>query len=368
MKHALLVDVLRDPALALGFDSCSWDTLLRQARAATMAGKLGLRLREVMDPEEMPPAVRRATESALVIAEKIRRDTTLELYVLRELFCDMPERIILLKGTGYVAAGLRAADGRVFGDIDILVPRAALALVEDRLKAAGWSFGAIDAYDERYYRRWTHELPPLEHRLRGTLVDVHHAILQEREPAPDARARMLADARSLDERFAVLQPVDMVLHAAAHLFADGEFDKGLRDLFDIVTLIRDFAEEDGAFWDGLLERASLMRLRQPLHYALDHGARLFALDVPQSVFRALAGEGRHDWFMRPLLHRGLMPHHDSARDLLTAPARGFLYVRAHYLRMPLVNLAMHLARKAVHRDAKAGTPPLPGVPPTPQRG
>ncbi|MEZ5823795.1 MAG: nucleotidyltransferase family protein [Geminicoccaceae bacterium] len=368
MKPSLLVQVLRDPSLARDFDAASWDRLLRQARAATLVGKLGLRLREVMSEDDMPPAIRRATRSALVIAAKIHRDILLELYVLRELFADMSEPIILLKGTGYLSAGLSIADGRVFGDIDILVPRTTLALVEERLKTAGWSFGAIDAYDESYYRRWTHELPPLEHLLRGTLVDVHHAILQERESAPAARTRMIADARLLDERFAVLQPVDMVLHACAHLFTDGEFDKGLRDLFDIVTLVRDFAASDSGFWDRLLERSADMRLRRPLFYALDQSVRLFGLEVPASVFRGLAEESRFNRFMQPVLHRGLMPHHASAADRLTAPSLIFLYIRAHYLRMPLLHLAMHLIRKAFRRETAPETPPIPGAPPAPQRG
>ncbi len=34
-----------------------------------------------------------------------------------------------------------------------------------------------DPYDDLYYRRWMHELPPLVHSERGQLVDVHHTIL-----------------------------------------------------------------------------------------------------------------------------------------------------------------------------------------------
>ncbi|MCB1971938.1 MAG: nucleotidyltransferase family protein [Geminicoccaceae bacterium] len=365
---ALLVQVLRDPSTACGLDGKAWDTLLRQSRSAGVSGKLGLLLEAAMPRANIPEAVRRATDSALTIAAKIERDVRLELYVLAELFADMPEPVILLKGTAYVAAGLEAARGRVFGDIDILVPQASLAPAESRLKRAGWSFGPIDAYDERYYRCWTHELPPMEHQLRGTLIDVHHAILQERRAGPDARVRMITDAQALDDRFRVLQPVDMVLHAAAHLFSDGEFDKGLRDLLDIVWLIRDFATRNTGFWDALLERATVMRLRRPLYHALDHASRLLGLEVPVSVFRGLDGEKRFDPIMRPAMHRGLMPHHSSAADGLTPLAHHFLYLRAHYLRMPLAHLALHLARKALRRDPVRENHPAPGAPPAPQRG
>ena len=56
---------------------------------------------------------------------------------------DVP--VILLKGTAYAAAGLEAGRGRSIGDLDILVPRAALPDVERALLAAGWEWVKEDA-------------------------------------------------------------------------------------------------------------------------------------------------------------------------------------------------------------------------------
>ena len=49
-------------------------------------------------------------------------------------------------------------------------------------------------------------------------------------------------ADTITERpgFAVLAPEDMVLHSATHLFNEGEFDRGLRDLNDLDLLLREF--------------------------------------------------------------------------------------------------------------------------------
>src|SRR3546814_9997045 len=44
-----------------------------------------------------------------------------------------------------------------------------------------------------------------------------------------------------------------------------------------------------------------------------------------------------------------MPDHESCDGSLTAAARWLLYVRAHYLRMPLPLLLPHLLRKSLHR-------------------
>ncbi|UUZ51357.1 hypothetical protein LP420_18985 [Massilia sp. B-10] len=43
----------------------------------------------------------------------------------------------------------------------------------------------------------------------------------------------------------------MVIHSATHLFYDGEFDKGLRDLLDLHRLLTEFGATPG-FWQVLL--------------------------------------------------------------------------------------------------------------------
>jgi hypothetical protein len=53
--------------------------------------------------------------------------------------------------------------------------------------------------------------------------------------------------------------------------------------------------------------------------------------------------------MDALFDRGLAPHHRSCDGLASAVARWMLYVRAHYLRMPMRLLLPHLARKAWKR-------------------
>ena len=59
----------------------------------------------------------------------------------------------------------------------------------------------------------------------------------------------------------------MIVHAAAHLFADGDLAGGLRNLWDIDRLLREFAAHDG-FWQSLAERARRHRLEAPVARAL----------------------------------------------------------------------------------------------------
>ncbi|RXL80730.1 hypothetical protein EO238_31730, partial [Citrobacter sp. AAK_AS5] len=81
--------------------------------------------------------------------------------------------IVVLKGAAYAMARLPVADGRIFGDVDILVPHETLADVESALMLAGWASIHRDPYDQRYYRMWMHEIPPMRHLHRGTVIDVH---------------------------------------------------------------------------------------------------------------------------------------------------------------------------------------------------
>ena len=79
----------------------------------------------------------------------------------RKVLATVDVDLVLLKGAAYLMAGLPAARGRVFSDVDILVPVARLAEVENALMLHGWSTTHHNAYDQRYYRQWMHELPPL---------------------------------------------------------------------------------------------------------------------------------------------------------------------------------------------------------------
>ena len=88
---------------------------------------------------------------------------------------DVP--LVILKGAAYVLAGLPVVRGRLFADLDLMVPLAHIDAVEQALVAHGWLRMQIDPYDDRYYRVWMHEIPPLRHRERKTEIDLHHTIL-----------------------------------------------------------------------------------------------------------------------------------------------------------------------------------------------
>src|SRR5690606_30867577 len=147
--------------------------------------------------------------------------------------------------------------------------------VEAALMLHGWTSTHHDAYDQRYYRTWMHELPPMQHIHRMTVIDVHHAILPETATCRPDPAKLMAAARPIEASngLMTLAPVDMVLHSACHLFHESETDHGLRDLVDIDALLRHFGTMPD-FWRHLPERARELELQRPLRYALRYARRI----------------------------------------------------------------------------------------------
>jgi hypothetical protein len=260
---------------------------------------------------------------------------------------------VLLKGSAYLLAGLPPAPGRIFSDIDILVEHSKLAEVESALFAAGWISEERDAYNDRYYRQWMHELPPMRHVQRGTSIDVHHTITPPTSRFKVDGAELLNRIQAIPEYpgLYTLCPTDMVLHSAAHLFLEGEFDHGLRDLLDMNDLVVHFAK-DGSYWDRLLDRAEELELKIPLSHALIHLKRLFSTAPPTRLdtrIKALDRSVISRRLMSALLSRALRPDHPSCDERFTALARWLLYVRSHHMRMPIHLAVPHLARKALMR-------------------
>ena len=347
----LVVASLLRPATLEGLGEQEWDLLIRQARRANLLGRLAHQTRGDGGFAVAIPAARLHLLSAMVVAERQRTAIRWEVECIRRALVPSGVPLVLLKGAAYVMAGLPIAQGRMFADVDIIVPKQALPQVESALMMQGWVGNHHDAYDQRYYRQWMHEIPPMQHLRRGTVIDVHHAILPE-------TARVRADSQSMREAAVavpghdgvfVLAPTDMVLHSATHLFHEGEFDNGLRDLFDIDGLLRHFAGER-EFWSQLAPRAAQLGLTRPLYYALRHATAMLGTPVPPEVMNAVA-PGGPSTFTRALtdfcFSRCLRPNHLTCRDRGTPWARALLYLRAHWLRMPMHLLAYHLVRKAL---------------------
>ena len=189
---------------------------------------------------------------------------------------------------------------------------------------------------------------------RRTVLDVHHAILPVTARLKPDSTKLLAASRPLagEPRLRVLAPVDMVLHSATHLFCNEDVGNGLRDLVDLDGLLRGFGGEPG-FWSDLTARAAEMDLTRPLYYALRYLPPILDTPIPAQTLRE-AEIGRPPRVLRGLMDRiflrTLQPDRSGPADGWASLARGSIYVRAHWLRMPPLLLARHLTIKALRRE------------------
>jgi hypothetical protein len=347
-----LLRSLREPACMAGHSDATWDLMLRQAMSAGLLARLGALARTAGVEPHLPLPVRRQMQALLAVSEQQRRAVRWELLMLSRDLADLPGPVLLLKGAAYVAGDLPPAPGRLFSDIDILVARDQLDRAEAALLLGGWHSAAETAYDERYYRAWMHELPPLMHVHRGTNLDLHHNILPLTARIKTHSAPLLAAAQPLAEfpRFSLPAPTDQILHSATHLMHEGEWGHGLRDLVDLDSLLREHARVPG-FWPALLARAEMLSLGRPLFYGLTLCRQHLHTPVPDDVLRSCPDRpgpiGRA--LMPALFTRALASGHRGTGARGTRAAEFALYVRSHYLRMPLHLLLPHLIVKAVAR-------------------
>jgi len=347
----LLLDVLREPKQISSFGSRDWDLLIRQARSADLLGRVWREI-ELSDQEvAVPDAPKRHLQAAKLIVDRQHDAVRREIGHIDEAMRAANLRAVLLKGAAYVASGKALAAGRTFSDVDVLVDSRDLEAAESALSIYGWQPVKQSAYDEAYYRRWMHEIPPLVHVKRNTTLDLHHSILP-------GTARIKVNTQGLHEgnvlvegctNLYVLQDADMLLHSATHLFHEGELPHGLRDLHDLHLMFEEFGVSQ-SFWDHLLIRAQYLGLMIPLCYAVRYSKRKFHTAFPSTFFDRLENCRRNGYrFMDFCFDRALLPKHASCEQFGNGVARGMVYLRSHWLKMPLGLLVYHLSVKSLAR-------------------
>jgi hypothetical protein len=364
MTADLISTVWADPHASPAVSITDWEWLLGQARRTGLVARLAQHYLDCGWMDQVPAGPQQYLRGALRMVERQQLAVRWEVNCIRRALGGLQVPVVLLKGAAYVMADLAPARARLFSDIDIMVPRERLAEVEAALFAAGWISAERDAYNQRYYRTWMHEIPPLKHVQRNTIIDLHHTISPPTSRFKVNSAPLFDQARAIENQAGLftLSPADIVLHSAVHLFQEGEFGHGLRDLLDLDDLIKHFSGLDGQFWSDLLARASQLGLGIPLSHALTHLQRLFAT-VPPTALQAKFSVIRPGWVTRramsALLGAALHPHHPSCDTRLRNMARWLLYVRSHYIRMPAYLIVPHLLRKAYMRQFPERTSAAP---------
>lgn len=341
----LLVQVVRQPQHLRSLSPQQFSRLLDATERARLIGWLLAQIDNHQVSCEGPGWLTDRVLTVRARASEYVRAVQWEIDRIRRAFwgCDFPW--VLLKGAAYIAMALPPGRGRRVADIDVLVPREHLDEAEAALRQHGWTFTALGPYDAQYYRKWMHELPPMIHGERRSIVDLHHSILPQTSRLRPATARLVEHSIAIDGDVRVLCPSHLVLHAAAHLFHDGEIAGAIRDLVDLDGLLRWFGSNH-EFWIDFVREAGELELTRPAHYALRYASRLLGTPVGAegvSAMRAWRPPAPVQRLMDSLVERTILGTGTSSA------AAYALYVRSHWLRMPPLLLARHLLRKSLRR-------------------
>jgi hypothetical protein len=347
--HVELVAALRDPHPVRGWSLPTWELQVRLSRRLRLLSRLAAAVDADGLLEDVPPEPRRHLQSALHLSQWRTRSMRWAIDRVGAQLSGRGYPIVLLKGAAYLAQGLAIARGRLPSDLDILVPSEALGDALDRLQQDGWQEVELDAHDQRYYREWSHEAPPMRHPAHRMELDVHHNILPPvGRPRVDAALLLQNLQHSSWAGWSVLAPVDQFLHGAAHLFCDSVQRDRLRDLVDLDGLARAF-ESTRSFWGGAADRAKALGLDRQFALACHFLTAWLSTPIPQDMrsHARLTGVSslRHRLEVA-LLSSALTPTlPDDDPGLRERIIDGLLLGRYHLNRMPMRLLVPHLAHK-----------------------
>ena len=350
MNAQRLLSLIANPLQPVQPTLAEWDRLVRIARLGAIASVVHARYEAAGALDVLPSPVERQLRSERTVAEYRIRMTHWNLEHLAEVLGPLDTELVLLKGSAYVAQDVPWSRGRLTSDVDLMVRASEVGRAEAALRAAGWRFGEIDDYDERYYREWSHELPPLLHPDRPLAIDLHHTILPVTSRLrPDAEALVAASIPLPGTPLRVLAPEDQVLHTCCHLFEDSDLWHQMRDLLDLDAMLRAHAGNP-TFDERLVASAARHGLHRPLHHGLRYAQRFLASPVPERAAREAARRAKPSRagsaLMDALVVRSLLP---ATPDLPVSASRRWarraLKVRYFARRLPPHLLVRHLWQK-----------------------
>lgn len=326
--------------------SYDWNDCLREAKIAGLAGRLAADAIKLDIIEELPLKVQNIFKSNVYKSQSSTRKIKWEINRVRRAMKDTDDKLILLKGGAYIAQDLKCTRGRVSVDLDVLVAKNRIDFAEEKFLAAGWEHQVESDYDQKYYREYAHELPPLVHPERFISIDVHHTILPMTSRVKPDIQKMMNDAVPSLEGFYVFSNVDMVLHSVVHLFQDGEIRSSLRNLLEQHDMYSEFGE-DSLFWEKLLPRAVELGLIRSLYYSLHFSKMIFSTTIPDDVLNSMKPRGPGalansvmNWMVPAVISPTF-----GAKGINRWVCQNGLYMRSHWLKMPPLLLVKHLTIK-----------------------
>lgn len=337
-----LFELLANNQVALDLDIDDWVDVIRIFRSEGVLARFACLLEDSGITAQLPNYVIKHLANAKLVASRQVSSVTFECEEILHIAKTKHEKIYLLKGAAYCLANLSFSKGRTFSDIDLLVTKDLLAKTETTLKLHGWLSEPLSKYDEAYYREWAHEVPPMIHSGRGTVIDLHHNLylpISGRAP----KIELFLDGAIEIQGFHILRPAAMTLHAVIHLMLNDDLKHAFRDLNDLHLMMTEF---DGqCYWDDLLELAGKSGFENELFLACRYCQHFFQTSISNEHLTKLAKMHQMNWLEVKFLDKcymlALSPKHKLLKSPFSSFAVSLIITRAHLKKMPIKTLLFH---------------------------
>lgn len=342
-----LYDLLLAPAKGVSLSPTQWQNAILVLREAKLLAALYHSAIRQSCFEQYPDFAKRHLYSASVYAKRQSDQIRFEAMELRNLLGEIGVTVVFLKGAAYCLKGTLNSQGRICSDLDVLVKQSELEKAEQHLKSNRWVSEQLSDYDEKYYREWAHEVPPLFHVNRATVVDMHHNIyLPVSGRAPNI-ADFLSGKEKSESGCFVLDPASMLLHCIIHMMLNEDSSSWMRDLYDIYLLADELMDEKQ--WRNLLLLADKTQFKAELIYCLLALRHYCHYDFPSFVSDFIQAQNllkKQRFFVRHIIISAIAPEHPLVSSTKTRLAKQLVYLRGHWLKMPLPVLLKHFLIKS----------------------
>lgn len=342
-----VTSLLRDPSLGQRFDDEMWEDVLHILRESDLLGTLCHLAIERGVFASYTDYAQRHLLSMKVYSARQAHQVAYECDLIRQRLQEAGVQCVFLKGAGYTLRKSCNSLGRIYSDIDVWVAKEQIDTAQAALRKDAWYSPPITDYDQRYYRQWAHELPPMKHLTRRTVLDLHHNIVPPVGGRAPDMSHLLEGVVVTGGGLLVLSAPAATLHSLIHLFNNEDWSSAFRDLIDLYLLLEEFG--DGDFWRTLLALANKTGFIQELVYGVVLLEQVLAYSAPESVREELSQRlvgARKSLLVKHVFVPALRPHHPlvcAGREKL---AIQMTYVRGHWIKMPLPILVGHLSMKA----------------------
>lgn len=336
------IDSLLNPKKCVGKSEEWWLSFIQILRFERLLSLFAFKSYQQELLQHFPQRVRSHLANASIMAERQVHHLKYEVSLLSQSIQKISPLCLYLKGAAYCIAEMPLSKGRLFSDIDVLVPKECLADIEKSLLLKGWISKPMNDYDDRYYREWAHELPPLIQSRRGTVIDIHHNLVPPISgKAPDI-SFFLEETHEVNGA-TVLQPHAMLLHSCVHLIFNETFKQSHRDLYDIASLVQENGSAD--FWGKAITLAKKTHFYRELFLACRYCNVKLGVTLPISLCNDVPVSKVMLFFYDAVFLRVLAPQHPLSKRRGVELANAIAWIRGQWCKMPLFLLVYHFSVK-----------------------